>query len=194
MRLVVHKWIDEYSFTKKRYIVVVKPKRPRPLFYDSVLNNVRYGDPRIFSNDHYFSKILPELVKGNGDPLILYKLFSELIKERSDRHHIAVSLIRILNLAGYGESFEFAPNPVYYFQMFTALIREECDRYHPLGLMRFYNLSLAPQKAEETLDDNPLNIVFIVINQGDRIKTKHEILEINFSLITNLPEPLNSKN
>jgi hypothetical protein len=191
MRLVVHKWIDEYSFTKKRYIVVVRPKRPRPLFYDGVLSNVRYGDPFILSNDHYFSKILPELIKGNGDPFILYKFLSELIKEKCDYRHIVVSLVQVLNLAaGYGESLGFTSNPVYYFTMFTALVREECDRHHPFGLMKTYDLESVQEGAEEILDANPRNIVFTVINQGDRIKTKHEILEINFSLITNLPEPL----
>ena len=192
MRLVVHKWIDEYSFTKKRYIVVVKPKRPRPLFYDGVLSNVRYGDPFILSNDHYFSKILPDLIKRNSEPLILYKLLSELIKERSDRHHPASSLVQVLNLAaGYGESLEFAPNPAYYFTMFTALIREKCNIHHPLGLMHFHNLTFGKEKAEIIIDDSPFNIVFTVINQGEQIKTKHDVLEINFSLITNRPEPLN---
>ncbi|MFA5321728.1 MAG: hypothetical protein WC373_03570 [Smithella sp.] len=195
MRLVVHKWINEYSFTKKRYIVVVKPKRPRPLFYDGVLNSVRYGDTLIFSNDHLLSKILPELIKGNDNQLVLYKLFSELIKERSDRHHIAVSLVQILNLAaGYGESLGFSPNPTYYFTMFTALIREECDRHHPFGLMKTYNLASTQEGAEEILDDSPRNIVFTVVNQGEQVRTKHDILEINFSLITNLPEPLNRNN
>ena len=77
--------------------------------------------------------------------------------------------------------------------MFTALIREECDPYHPLGLMRFYNLSFAQEKAERTLDDSPFNIVFTVINQDEKIKTKHDVLEINYSLITNVPEPLIKK-
>ena len=56
--------------------------------------------------------------------------------------------------------------------------------------MKTYDLESVQEGAEEILDANPRNIVFTVINQGDRIKTKHEILEINFSLITNLPEPL----
>jgi hypothetical protein len=77
--------------------------------------------------------------------------------------------------------------------MFTALIREECDRQHPFTLMTIYDLSQTQQtqeEAEEILDASPLNIVFTVVNQGDRIETKHDVLEINFSLITNLPEPL----
>jgi hypothetical protein len=131
MRMIVHKWIDESSFTKKRYIVVVKPKRPRPLFYDRVLNSTEYRDSMAF--------------------------------------------------AGYS---------IYYFQMFKALIREECDFYHPFTLMKIYDLSFSQEEAEKILDNSPSNIVFKVINQGDRVKTKHDVLEINFSLITNLPEPL----
>ncbi|MEN6420514.1 MAG: hypothetical protein ABFD76_01090, partial [Smithella sp.] len=59
-----------------------------------------------------------------------------------------------------------------------------------LGLMTIYDLSFAQEKAEEILDDGPFNIAFVVINQGEQIETKHDVLAINFSLITNFPEPL----
>ncbi|MCE5210895.1 MAG: hypothetical protein LLG40_05035 [Deltaproteobacteria bacterium] len=174
MRLVVHKWIDEYSFAKERYIVVVIPKRPRPLFYDRVLNNVK----------HIGSYKIPE------DPLYFFNMFTELIKKKNDSFLSGYRLIQDTELVGYGDSLEFAPNPVYYFKMFTALIREECDLHHPLGLMTIYDLSFAQEKAEEILDDGPFNIAFVVINQGEQIETKHDVLAINFSLITNFPEPL----
>jgi hypothetical protein len=140
MRLVVHKWLDENSFAKKRYIVVVKPERLMPFYYDRVLYDG--NDNNIFNRVHY------------GGTLRSY----------SNRNN--------------------------YFQMFTALLREKCDRVHPITLMNIHNLSFEPQKAEEMLDESPSNMVFTVIKQGEHIKTKHEVLEINFSLITNLPEPL----
>jgi hypothetical protein len=178
MRLVVHKWIDENSVTSKRYIVVVKPKRPRPLFYDRVLNNVVFGGE------------LRSLNWRLDDPLSYFKIASWMINEKIDLP-IWTRLDQFLNLAGYGESLEFCGDPTYYFQMFTALIREKCDRDHPLAKnMNIYDFSFAKERAEETLNNSPFNIVFTVINQGDRIETKHDILEINFSLITNNPEPL----
>jgi hypothetical protein len=74
--------------------------------------------------------------------------------------------------------------------MFTALLREKSDRLHPITSMNIHNLSFEPQQAEALLDASPSNMVFTVVNQGEPVKTKHEILEINFSLITSLPEPL----
>lgn len=176
MRLFVHKWIDEDSFITKRYIVVVKPKRPRPLFYDRVLNNVKHGG---------LSEI-PE------DPLYYYKILSDVIEWRNNRSWMSLlSLNKIMSLAGYGDSLEFPGDSSYYSQMFTALIREKCSYDHPLfNLMKIYNISFSQERAEEILDGSPFNIVFTVVNQGEHIKTKHEILEINFSLITNSPEPL----
>ena len=177
MRLAVHKWIDEYSFTSKRYVVVVVPKRPRPLFYDRVLDNVTHIDVNSYK--------IPD------DPLYFFKMLPELLQEKNDEYgNTLTRLIRILNLTGYGESLEISGDYTHYFQMFTALISEKCGLYHPFGLMKTYNLTFAQEKAEEILDYSPSNIVFTVINQGNHLKTKHEILEINFSLITNSPEPL----
>jgi hypothetical protein len=175
MRLIVHKWIDEYSFTKQRCVVVVRPKRPRPLLYDNILNNVRHGAGAFQTPD---------------DPLYYFNMVSELFKERGDQDHILVRLGRVVNFAGYGENLEFAYNPVYYKKMFVALIREKCDRHHPFALMKIYIADFINDDVDNILDSSPYNIVFTVVNQGDKLKIKHDILEINFSLITNLPEPL----
>lgn len=143
MRLVVHKWLDENSFAKKRYIVVVKPERLQPSFYEGVLYD---------GNDNNF-----------------------------------------FNRVHYGGTLRSYSNQNNYFQMFTALVREKCDRIHPITTMNLHNLSIEPQKAEAMLDASPSNMVFTVVNQGEMVKTGHEILEINFSLITNRPEPLTVK-
>lgn len=171
MQSIVHNWIDRDSFTTKRYIVVVKSKRSRPLLYDRVLNNVAHPGQLISSDDQQ-------------------KLLLETFKKRNDHDPIWTRLNRMLRLAGYGESLEFSGDTDNYFKMFTALIREKCDSHHQLSLMNIYNLSFAQERAEKILDAGSSNIVFIVVNQGDSIKTKYEILEINFSQITNLPEPL----
>jgi hypothetical protein len=195
MRLVVHKWIDENSFTKKRYVVVVKPKRPRPLFYDRVLNNVIGGGPQRFSDDplSYLKEVPHSYLKD--DPLYFYKKgLDDMNRWRHDYTRSSIDVIKymysLLYAVAFLDSLEFTGDPGYYFQMFTALIREDCDRQHPFSLMNVHDLSFAREKAEKTLGDSPLNIVFTVVNQGEQVKTNHEILEINFSLITNLPEPL----
>lgn len=185
MRMAVHKWINEYSFTKKRLIVVVMPKKQRPSFYERVLNNVY---PYEYSKDNFISQILPEIFVKNPDPLMGFTLLSDFIKEIRDKNRIREGLIGDMNIAGYGDSLEFGFNKLYYVKMFNALIREDCDSHHPLSLMTIYYL--LPEQAEAVLDAGKFNIVFTVINQGEQVKTKHEILEINLSLITNLPEPL----
>jgi hypothetical protein len=187
MRLIVHKWIEECSFSQKRYVVVVKPKRPRPYYYDQVLNNVIGGGTQRFSKNTYSHH--------KDDPVYYYtKGLDDLNKWKNERTRSPLDTIQhlysLLNAVAFLDSLEFTGHSNYYFQMFTALIREDCDRRHPFSSMNVHNLTFEKEKAEEILDDSPLNIVFTVVEQGEQIKTKHDVLEINFSLITNLPETL----
>ncbi len=187
MRSIVHKWIDGCTFSQKRYVVVVKPKRPRPFFYDRVLNNVVGGGPQRFSKDN--------LSYPQDDPIYFYKKgMDDLYRWKHERIRSMLDTIQhvysLLSAVAFLDSLEFTGHSNYYFQMFTALIREDCDRRHPFGSMNVHNLTFEKEKAEQILDESPLNIVFTVVSQGEQVKTKHDVIEINFSLITNLPEPL----
>jgi len=188
MRLIVHKWINECSFSQKRYVVVVKPKRPRPFLYDRVLNNVIGGGPQRFSKDNLSTN-------APHDPVYFYKKgMDDLNKWKHEQTRSRLEIIQhlytLLDAVAFLDSLEFTGHSNYYFQMFTALIREDCDRRHPFGSMNVSDLTFAREKAEQTLDTSPLNIVFTVVDQGESIRTKHDVLEINLSLMTNLPEPL----
>ena len=102
--------------------------------------------------------------------------------------------VRFMNDEKYeqADSHLFCGNPEYYFQMFTALIREKCDCTHPLiGDMNIYNTTLLdPEMVETILDSDPRGIVFKVIKQGVPLRTRHDVLVINFSMITGRPEAL----
>jgi len=137
----------------------------------------KWIDHNAFAKQRYIAVVKPERYRPSE--------YDGILNDGNDNN--------FFNRVHYGGTLRSYSNRNNYFQMFTALIREKCDRVHPITSMNIHNLSFEPQKAEAMLDASPSNIVFTVIEQGEPVKTKHDILEINFSLITSLPEPLTVK-
>ena len=79
MRSALDNWIDKRSYTHKRLIVVVKPKYPRPFFYDIILRAKNCGDSFSFS----------------GDPSYYFQMFSAILREKCSPAHPLIQKMTI---------------------------------------------------------------------------------------------------